>query len=69
MMKSVKNEENMSPKMMAEPSACHMALERVTGMIPSMVQSEVMHMASSLDFPASMIASSPGMPLRRWILI
>jgi len=45
----VKNEEIDKPKMMALPSACQSSLDSVIGMIPAMVQKEVMRIASSHD--------------------
>ena len=60
--KSVKKEESIKPKMMALPKEVQVALERVIGIMPKMVQMEVIKMASNLDLPASMMASKNGMP-------
>ena len=62
-MKRVKKDEMESPKMTAEPRAVQVALERVMGMMPAIVTMEVIKIASKRDLPASMIASSKGMPV------
>ena len=63
MMKSVKKDEIESPKITADPSAVQVALESVIGIMPAMVTMEVIKIASSLDFPASIIDSLNGMPV------
>jgi hypothetical protein len=55
--KRVKNDDRISPKITALPSAIHTSLDKVTGIIPKIVQIDVMKIASSLDFPASITAS------------
>lgn len=59
-MKSVRNDESTSPKMMTEPSARHVASERVIGMMPKMVRIDAMKIASRRDYPASTIFSPKG---------
>ncbi|EKE21883.1 MAG: hypothetical protein ACD_7C00097G0001 [uncultured bacterium] len=51
--------------MTALPSARHISLDRVIGIIPKIVQIEVTKIASSLDFPASITDSVNGI----WLLI
>ena len=56
----VRNEDRINPKMTALPRACQSSLESVIGIIPKIVQMEVIKMASNLDFPASTTASKKG---------
>src|SRR6266705_1891633 len=64
-MKSVRNDDSVRPKMTELPRARQNSSDSVTGNMPNMVQSDVMNMASSLDFPASETESSKAMPLFR----
>ena len=63
MMRRVKKEETARPKMMAVPRALQRASERVIGTSPRIVENDVMKIASILDLPASMMASSKLSPL------
>ena len=69
MTKRVKKEEMERPKIMAAPRPSQVLLERVMGIMPRIVQKEVMKIASSRDFPASMIEPRQAMPLLRLRLI
>jgi hypothetical protein len=53
----VKKEEMERPNIMAAPRPSQVLLERVMGMMPRIVQKEVMKIASNRDLPASMIES------------
>src|SRR5574344_977602 len=68
-MNKVKNEESIKPKIMEHPKARQVSSDKVIGIIPIIVQIEVMKIASILDLPASIIASIKGIPLRKLRLI
>lgn len=59
----MRNEDRINPKTIVLPNARQVSLERVMGIMPKIVQMEVMNMASILDFPASTTDSKKGISL------